>query len=103
MKLRPLSILISAAEGSLYFGHNGSTVLLVLNSCALGCDPSISSIFNGSDCLLKVLCLNGFSTKVLKEKFVSLGILQINTFGVVPSISCFRNEDYRTYLAVEEN
>jgi hypothetical protein len=70
MKLRPLSILISAAEGSLYLGHKGSITRLVLNSCAFGCDPSISMIFNGSDCLLKVLCLIGFSIKVLNEKLV---------------------------------
>lgn len=59
MKLRPLSGTIYDAVGRTYFGHNGSTFLLDLNSLTLGLAPSISSISNGFDVLFICFTLLG--------------------------------------------
>lgn len=55
INLRPGSITISEADGSIYLGHNGSTTLLLRKSVHFGLAPSMSSIYKGLDTFL--ICL----------------------------------------------
>lgn len=94
MKVLPLSMDIWFAVGSWYLGCRGSTTLLVLNSCALGRAPSISSIFKGSLFLLICLYLLGMgSTKVESAKLLPACYLETRDLGRVPSISLFWKVD----------
>ncbi len=95
MKVLPLSILISAADGSLYTGHRGSTTLFVLNSWDFGLVPSISSIYKGFDCLVLGFIPGIGSTYVDKLKPASFCFFGMRILGSAPSISLFWKDDYR--------